>query len=340
MNKRRRIPVVLVLALSILGVRVQGQDIHFAQFTNVPHVLTPADPGVFNGAYRFGAAFRQQWRSVTEPYRTFAFGIDSRSLLGVEGLGVGLGLTDDRAGDGSLRTTTVELGLAWTQPLSRDGVHALSAGIRGGFTARSVNSNAFRYDNQYNGMRFDPSVAHGEAYLRDAMGHGDVHTGLAYRYRASARRTADLGFAAFHLTRPAVSFFDASAIPLHRRYLIHASAQLPVGTQLDVLPSLLVLIQNSHREWLVGGALRHILLDNYGLVRAVRAGLHLRPGDATVVHAALEYDGWTVGLSYDINFSSLVPASRYRGGLELTAVYIPQQRRRPPVRFRQCPDHL
>jgi hypothetical protein len=45
-------------------------------------------------------------------------------------------------------------------------------------------------------------------------------------------------------------------------------------------------------------------------------------------------------VSYDINFSDLVPASRNRGGIEFTAVHIFRKRPMVPARFKACPDLL
>lgn len=58
------------------------------------------------------------------------------------------------------------------------------------------------------------------------------------------------------------------------------------------------------------------------------------------MYAGLEHDDWTFGLSYDINTSDLVPASRNRGGIEFAVVRIFGTRPAIPVRFKACPDQL
>src|SRR5262245_33392920 len=92
----------LVACGALLAPRVHAQDIHFSQFFNTPYATSPANIGLFDGQYRAGGVFRQQWRSVTRPYRTFGLGGDAANVAGVTGLGAGLWLYNDRAGDSRL----------------------------------------------------------------------------------------------------------------------------------------------------------------------------------------------------------------------------------------------
>jgi hypothetical protein len=54
----------------------------------------------------------------------------------------------------------------------------------------------------------------------------------------------------------------------------------------------------------------------------------------------VEYDDWTFGLSYDVNTSDLVPASRNRGGIEFAVVRILRKRPAVPAMFKACPDQI
>ncbi|HOY29740.1 MAG TPA: type IX secretion system membrane protein PorP/SprF, partial [Flavobacteriales bacterium] len=98
--------------------------------------------------------------------------------------------------------------------------------------------------------------------------------------------------------------------------------------------------QGEFQELAIGSNLRYILLQRFGLQRAVIFGAHYRAADAGYLHAGLEYDDWTFGLSYDINTSDLVPASRNRGAIELTAIRILKKRPAIPARFKACPAQI
>ena len=73
---------------------------------------------------------------------------------------------------------------------------------------------------------------------------------------------------------------------------------------------------------------------------AVQFGAFHRAADAGNLYAGLEHDDWTFGISYDLNFSDLVPASNNRGAWEISAIYIIRKRPAVPVRFKACPDQL
>lgn len=328
-------------AMSVLpGPRVFGQDIHFSQFFNAPYALNPGNIGAFEGDYRAGAIFRQQWRSVTEPYRTFGIGGDARNLAGVKGLGGGLWLFNDRAGDSKLNTFHIDLGASWTQQLDKAGQHNLTGGLQVGVTSLSIDYNALRFDSQYNGFYYDPSLPTNERFTGDAVSHLDVHAGVVYRFVRNRRETIEGGIAYFNMTAPNVAFNSGPESPLDGRGVLHFTSSFPVSAKVDVRPMFQYMGQATFREFDLGGSVRYILLDRYSLWRTVLAGLYWRASDAGYLFAGSEYDDWTLGISYDLNFSDLVPASRNRGGIEFTAVKVFRKKPPVPVRFKACPTQL
>ena len=68
-------------------------------------------------------------------------------------------------------------------------------------------------------------------------------------------------------------------------------------------------------------------------------GVWGRAGDAGSIFAGVIRNNLTVGASYDINLSNLQPASRNRGGLELSVIYIWKKLPSPP-KHKICPDYL
>jgi type IX secretion system PorP/SprF family membrane protein len=317
-----------------------AQDIHFSQFFNAPYSLSPGNIGAFDGQYRVGGIFRQQWRSVTTPYRTFGLGGDAADVGGVRGLGGGAWLYNDRAGDSHLNTFHLSLGASWTKKFGTALDQSLTGGIQLGFTSVTIDYSALRFDAQYNGFYYDPSLPTDEQFTRNGLSHPDVHAGLVYRYTPSKRDLIQVGLSLFNLTRPNVAFNDAVASPLDMRNVFHVITRFPVSTKVDVQPMLQYMGQAKFRELDLGGTVRYILLDRYAYLRTVQAGLFWRASDAGYVFVGSEYDDWTVGLSYDINFSDLVPASRNRGGIELTAVRVFRKKPMVPARFKACPTQL
>ncbi len=317
-----------------------AQDIHFSQFFNAPMTLGPGNIGQFDGQYRMHGIFRQQWRSVTVPYRTLGLGGDMRDAMGVEGLGLGAWLFNDRAGDSRMEHFHLSIGASWTQRFGDDRHHSISGGAQVGFTSISLDSRALSFDNQYNGFYHDPSLPTGENFGRDGLTHPDLHLGAVYRYAPKPREWLQFGAGFFNLTTPRIGFLGEPGIPLPMRGTFHALARLPLHERFDLMPAAQFMSQGTYRELDLGANLRYLLLDRFGLERAVEFGLHWRADDAGYLYAGFIHDDWTFGMSYDINTSDLVPASRNRGGIEFAVVRILKQRPAVPVRFKACPDQI
>lgn len=337
-----RSPWILALAFFALLVtkRTAAQDIHFSQFFNTPLASGPGTIGTFDGDYRFNGIFRQQWRAVTVPYRTFALGGDAANAFGVNGLGLGAWLFNDKAGDSRMNQTHLSIGASWTARFGHEQEHALTGGVQFGFTALGIDPAGLTFDNQYNGYYYDPTLGSGEQIARSSMVHGDLHAGAIYRYRANARTHLQVGFSIFNLTTPGISFLSGPSTDLDLRTSSHVMLQFPIAQKLDLVPMLQFMSQGEFQEVDLGANLRYILLERYGLKRAVLFGAHYRAADAGYLYAGLEHDDWTFGLSYDINTSDLVPASRNRGAIELTAIRILGKRPAIPVRFKACPAQI
>lgn len=119
-----------------------------------------------------------------------------------------------------------------------------------------------------------------------------------------------------------------------------ANAEWRLNDKLNILPSLLFMSQGEFSEFNFGGSVKYILTDFIGLYRTVWFGMFYRNKDAGFMTAGVDYDNWKVGLSYDINTSSLVPASRRRGGLEIAIIYIVNKTPFKRVQHRVCPNYI
>ncbi|HQX31340.1 MAG: PorP/SprF family type IX secretion system membrane protein [Flavobacteriales bacterium] len=329
------IALILFITASVFS-----QDIHFSQFFNTPLALGPGSIGAFKGNYRLNTLFRQQWRAVTVPYRTFALGGDAANIFGIKGLGLGAWAFNDRAGDSRLQQFHLSVGASYSLRLGRSGNSVLITGLQGGFTSLSLDNSALSFDAQYNGFQYDPSRATGEQFSRSSMFHPDLNAGMVYRYAPNDRQLTQVGLGLFNLTTPNIGFLGEPGVPLDRRAAVHVITQFPVTTKLDVLPMARYMRQGAYEELDLGANLRYILLDKFGLKRALQFGGHYRAADAGYLYAGFEYDDWTFGLSYDINTSDLVPASRNRGGIEISVIRIFKKYPPVPVRYKACPAQL
>ena len=315
-----------------------AQDIHWSQFNDNPIFQNPGHAGHFKGDYRFVGNFRDQWRSVSVPFSTLSFSADSR-LYSNPNLGYGLLFFHDQAGDGKFRTIEIQGNVSWLMKLTSDSTHTLRTGMNFGMNHRQVNWNNFYFDNQFNGIQYDPSLPTGELYQADRKTNLSVGSGFLYEYLINERKKVTAGIGFFNLNRPNHGFYSQT-IPRDIRMNVFAKAIYKLDVDWDLIPSIQLNVQGKYREMLIGSSAKYTLVNRVNDYKALYAGVWYRNRDAAFLSAGMDYNNWFVGLSYDMNFSKLVPASNYRGGFEIAARYILNHFRPKKTLHRVCPDYI
>jgi type IX secretion system PorP/SprF family membrane protein len=163
---------------------------------------------------------------------------------------------------------------------------------------------------------------------------------VGYLWEIEKRKTIRGGLALFNLTKPKQSFFNDDGIKLDMRLAVHANAEWKVHEKINVLPSMLFMSQGKYKELDFGVSAKYILTDFMSMYRTIWFGFFYRNQDAGFLTAGMDYDQWKVGVSYDINISTLVPASNNRGGLEVSVIYIIDNTPPKRVMHRICPDYI
>src|SRR5438552_6612858 len=107
--KNNFISVLIIIILLHCSCISYAQDIGFSQFYEQPLLRNPALAGIFTGDVRLTASYRNQWQSVTVPYRTFGLSSEVKFPLQVMNQDVtatfGLQLFRDIAGTSEYSTT-------------------------------------------------------------------------------------------------------------------------------------------------------------------------------------------------------------------------------------------
>lgn len=314
-----------------------SQDIHWSQFDYNPVFQNPGNVGNFNGDYRIHANYRDQWRSVTVPFQTFSVSGEAKNLY--KDLSIGAFLFTDVAGDGKYTTVEFQPSAAYTFKLTPDSTHIFRPGIQLGINFRSLNPDAFYYDNQWNGQQFDEYIPHNESFASTKRTNFTIGAGGVYEYQKGKRERITTGIGLFNLNRPNQGFFS-DKINREIRLNWFARAEYKIGFDWDILPSLQLNLQGKYRELILGSQVRYILQDRLGIYRAILGGIYMRNNDAFYITAGVEYQNWWAGISYDINHSSLTPASRARGGIEFSLRYIIYHFKPKRITHRICPDFI
>ena len=331
-NPTARLACLLLFSLCLVS-RAYAQDPVFSQYTAAPVHTNPALVGLFEGEIRLTANYRDQWSSVlgSDPIRTYAAAGELRyNMGGRDYLAVAADALQDAGGVSQFKVTRAGLGLAVQKYL--DGGRGRDATYLG-FGARiGYGQNAFDRSNVWFSSEFDSvsvsvtpdgSSLHA-GYLAETRGYLDVSGGLNL---AVVRRDYSLyaGLSAHHLNSPNVSFVFNAAEQLAARYSAMLGGEYLIDEDLRIMPSALFNIQGGSRQFTAGSAL-YYKPDHNGDA-GFRVGLYGRMANALdqgmyfeslVVSGQLEVKRLAVGLSYDINTSTLGRTTDGRGAYELS----------------------
>lgn len=347
--------LLLLCAVMLLGKDAMAQDPRFSQYNASPLILNPGMTGLFNGSYRVAAIYRSQWRSILGDeavplFRTFSGSYDMRfSGIGQmnDAFGVGAVFLTDKAGEAEFGTNQVNLSFAYHKSLSKDANHYITLGIQAGAAQRGLNYNNLRFGNQFDGEGFNPVLNSGEVIGDDNFMFFDVNAGLMWYYASKknkGRFNTYAGFSMGHLNTPNQSFYEGQNADLPMKYTATAGASIPLGkrSQVDVLPTVMVLKQGPAFE-MNFGALARVFFDRSDPQgNAFYVGPYYRivgrdnvtdkggiASEALILAARLDYESFTLGLSYDLNFSELTNATNTRGAFEISLAHIGSFKKKP-----------
>ena len=223
---------LMVIFLSSLD-QIRAQDRLFSQFYATPVALNPALAGAFDGKYRIGCVYRDQWRSIVEtPITSFAFAADLRLSLPFlpngwdkDKIGVGLVFQRDRVSYLEFSNTQINLAASYHKLLNQgDNTQYLSLGLQIGLNQRNVNYDKLTFQDQFNGI--DAFAGNSlERLPENNFGYADFSTGLHYSFNKKNSRFGFFTGAAFHhFAQPNVSFYQN----------LDSAAQAPLRSRLSV----------------------------------------------------------------------------------------------------------
>lgn len=278
-----------------------GQDPEFTQFYANPLYLNPAFAGAAR-CPRFVLNYRDQWPGISGTYVTSSVSMD-RYVDAISG-GLGLLVTNDNAGKGTLRTTTASLMYAYSHAITRE--FSIAAGVQAGAFQKSIDWAQLTFGDMIDAKRgfvYDTQ----DKQLLKSKSNFDCSAGvLGYSSRYF------FGFAVNHLTRPDESLLaEESRLP--RKYTAHAGATLPIGSKearTSISPNVLYQQQQDFRQLNLG-----LYINKGNFV----AGFWYRNQDAIIVVVGFQQRFFKVGYSYDVTVSKLTNASA--GSHEISLSY-------------------
>lgn len=322
-----RVGLAVALALSMGAQDAQAQDVHFTQFNASPLIVNPAFTGNFSGRMRASAIYRDQWRSVTVPFKTIAVSVDApivHDLTVDDYLAAGIQLYNDRAGDANLSNLSALASIAYHKFLGATPNKALSVGFQGGYTQKSFDLSKLYFEDNFIDGSFQPVNPNG---INNKVDYFVFNAGLSWAHQAGEKFSYVIGLGANNLNQPRETFDrkqDLADVGLGMRYNAQVGAIAYVSEKLSLRPAFLYQSQASAVEMIAGNEFHLIVGDPefQNFTTAVFLGGWYRFDDAAMVTAGLEFKGFRLGLAYDYTVSTLKNNARNTGGFELALTWI------------------
>jgi type IX secretion system PorP/SprF family membrane protein len=318
----------LLIALCFGGA-CAAQDFTFSQFYEQPLLRNPALSGLFNGDLRVSMAYRDQWGSITVPYRTTSLSIENKMPVGKADdiLTLGLQMSMDGAGDVRLKRTQILPSINFHKSLSADNDTYLSLAFMGGPVSSQFDPTQLKMGDQYHGNGYDPSSTSMQPIRANGYSYWDLSTGLCFSTVFDKRIRFYVAAGLSHFTKPTIhSVTTVEESFLDPKLSLNLGINGKVGDRGHLIAFADYYTQTGVRQTLAG-LMYGMDLTTEDLDEAQEPaatfyiGSFLRWNDAVIPVVKMEVNHMSFGVSYDVNVSKLNVASNWRGGLELSATY-------------------
>lgn len=338
---------LIACILIMLGgfINSNAQDARFSQFYTAPAHTNPALTGIFPGQFKVGLNYRNQWSSFLggASFNTIGASFDYRiKTTRYDYFSGGISFLRDDAGDARFNQTKVNLALSYLKKLGGNSrystnSHYVSLGFQGGAGQNGIDWSRLTFSQQFDSEDeiVNTDLPTGENFGNRSKFYADLNAGLAWYAVFDDNLSIYAGAAIHHLMKPDISFYDGSNDVLYTKYVGQIGGQIPFTDNFSILPAAIFSLQGPSNETVAGTNIRYSNNDRNEL--AFRLGLWGRMvGDqaspivleSTIVSFMLELDRFLLGLSYDINLSTLRPASNSRGAFELSLAYVHEEKSR------------
>jgi len=299
-----------------------SQDIHFSQFYNLPMLVNPASTGSFDGDWQASLGYRNQWKSIAQPYRTLAGSYERQFYINNHHISGGLYILNDNSGNIALKSNQFFVSGAYHRTINN---HQLNGGVQVGYVHKVIDFDDITFPGQYDPTSgtFNPSLPSG-VEDGDQLSFLDVNFGLTWQKKIG-RFMPEAGFSLYHLNSPKESFYNED-VHLPMKMAFQGSIKYDITSNLYLTPRLLLLNQEKAKDYIIGTNAGISLTPNSTGVREVSAGFFARNTlanntDAVIVMASAVVRNIQIGISYDLNISSLKTYSNSRGAFEITLIY-------------------
>ena len=315
----------VLFAIILLAGQQSGlwaQDPFYSQPQRAPLALNPALAGEGQtSAWRVQGNIRSQWwGGGTQPYKTSSVTLEHRISLNDAGNALVLAgsFQNEASNGGILKSNYASLGAAYHMALDATGQHRIAAGLLGTYANRLLNIAEATTQTQFGSFGFMRGSTAYDPVAAQKYQYWDVQAGLGYSY-TGGQWSWHLGGALFHAAKPQESTTHDDAYELPKRKVVEGT----LGYRNRQGGKWML---RSNVQWQGEHAVQQVAVD-YQLPIGEEAGRMLlfgaghRFGDAYFPYVQLDWQGISVGMSYDAITS---PVRRFYNKVqsaELTLAY-------------------
>ncbi|MGQ0827414.1 MAG: PorP/SprF family type IX secretion system membrane protein [Bacteroidota bacterium] len=312
----KKVYSIVMLSLSMIAYKnVKAQDPEFTQFYANPLYLNPALAGN-NICPRICINYRNQWPGISGTYVTTSASFD-RFVYGIKS-GIGVIVTNDRAGEGTINTTNVSGIYSYQLRIRRD--LTMNFGLQATYGQKTLDWSKLTFGDMIedkHGFIYNTNEVPNRAKKSfvDFSGGVVVFTKRFYG-----------GFAAHHINQPDEGFLGPSKLPV--KLTGHAGAIFKISEDANISPNILFQQQQDFQQLNLG------LYINKG---ALVGGLWYRNMDSFIVLIGVQHGVLKFGYSYDVTISKLTNVTAGSHELSL-GLQFTCKKPRPKYRPISCPS--
>lgn len=289
--KKKLLTIVLAILGTVSADTAFAQDPHFTQFYANPLYLNPAFAGTAR-CPRICLNYRNEWPAITGTFVTYSASYDQHvdALHG----GVGLLVTNDQAGEGTINTTNISGMYSVQMPINR--YFSIKAGFQATYAQKKLDWSKLTFGDMIDpkqGFVYNTAQQPGLS----SKSNIDISAGvLGYS------KHYFMGAAVHHITQPDESLIqDPAKLPM--KITGHAGALIPMdgkGGETFISPNILYQAQQDFRQ---------LNLGLYLMKGPIVGGLWYRNQDSFIALIGFQQDLFKVGYSYDVTVSKLSNAT-------------------------------
>lgn len=327
MRKTVIISSILTFAWSMNS--IAQQDKHLSMWNENAAQINPAAAGAMGEDIRFLTNFRLQWLPMTgEGFRTNTFSVDAKLFKNKSTgshMGVGLNFVNDATGDNRMTSNIISVPIAYTIGLDKQSF--LSLGIAPGFYSQSLGTGNQTWNNQWDGSAFNASYATGESSsYQNSVSALDVGAGMQFRYNFDGNSHIKLGASVNHITQPNLGYTSLNTTIYRNANFYVSGTKFNPERKFGISPQALISLYGPNANIIFGTYFDHELFESSQRTDYVQRsflsyGFFYRWKDAVVASLTYNFLGFKLGVSYDLNISTLNEATHSMGGLEFFLKY-------------------